>query len=70
MVELTMGETIWMWRKRKGFSQMQLAEKSGVSVSAIKQYETGRQSPTFRALSLIAAGLEMEILLTFEEVSP
>ena len=41
-------------RKRKGLSQVELAEKLGFSKSLIGLYETGDRKPSFEALEAIA----------------
>lgn len=44
------------WRERRGLSQPQLAERSGISLGSIKSYETGARRPSKEALeSLISA---------------
>lgn len=41
-------------RKRKGLSQMELADKLGFSKSLIGLYETGDRKPSFESLEAIA----------------
>lgn len=41
-------------RKKKGFSQVELADKLGLSKSLIGLYETGDRKPSFEALEAIA----------------
>lgn len=46
-------------RSERGFSQAHLAELSGVSRSAIKAYETGRNMPGSRELRALCAALKV-----------
>lgn len=46
-------------RAERGWSQADLAEKSGVSKSALKAYETGRNLPGSRELLALCTALEM-----------
>ena len=48
-------------RKRKGLSQVTLAEKLGLSKSTIGAYETGDISPSLEALNLIADFFNVDI---------
>jgi DNA-binding XRE family transcriptional regulator len=48
-------------RKRAGLSQPQLAEKSGVPVSTIRQFEQGRREPTYGTLTKLASGLGLSL---------
>lgn len=45
-------------RTERGFSQAQLAESSGISRSAIKAYETGRNMPGSRELRALCIALK------------
>lgn len=46
-------------RAERGWSQADLAEKSGVSKSALKAYETGRNLPGSRELLALCSALQM-----------
>jgi len=46
-------------RTERGFSQSQLSEQSGVSRSAIKAYETGRNMPGSRELRALCVALKV-----------
>ena len=41
-------------RKRKGLSQQELAEKTGLTRSAIGMYETGKRNPDLETLEMFA----------------
>lgn len=57
-----MKENIATARKRKGISQIELAEKVGCTQTNISHIELGRQSPTPVLAKKIADILEMNVL--------
>ena len=57
---MTVGEHIRKIRKSKGLTQVQLAEKSGVAMISIHQYETGKRAPRLEQLVYIASALEID----------
>jgi transcriptional regulator with XRE-family HTH domain len=48
------------WRKSKGFSQKELAEKCDAAHSYIRQLESGNRCPSFAFIGKIADALEIE----------
>jgi ribosome-binding protein aMBF1 (putative translation factor) len=46
-----LGKTIAECRKKKGFSQKELAAKTGLSLSSIKQIEMGKMGKSFFRIS-------------------
>lgn len=66
---MTVGEHIREIRKRRGMTQAQLAEESGVAAISIHQYETGKRSPQLAQLIRIAValGVDWNSLVTEEE---
>lgn len=46
-------------RQDKGYTQSQLSEQSGLSLSAIKAYESGRNQPGARELKQLCAALQI-----------
>lgn len=48
-------------RSRKGISQARLAELTGISVTSINRIETGKQTPHFNNLSVIAQTLDVSV---------
>jgi transcriptional regulator with XRE-family HTH domain len=46
-------------RKRKGFLQEELAEKSGLSVQTIQRIENGESDPTEESIKRISVALEV-----------
>ena len=50
-------------RRRRGLTQVELAQRAGTSQPVVSAYEHGRRDPTFRTLSkLIEAGGERLII--------
>lgn len=54
-------------RERAGYSQNVLAERAGVGVSTLRQFEYGLREPTYGTLVKIAAGLGVS-LAEFDQV--
>lgn len=48
-------------RVSKGFTQVQLAEKSGISQETISLYETGKQRPLPESLIKLAKALDCSV---------
>jgi uncharacterized protein len=48
-------------RKTSGFSQTELARRSGLDRSAVSSYERGRRQPSVAALARIAAAAGMDL---------
>ena len=63
------GKKIRAYREFRGFSQIQLAELSGINVGTIRKYELGIRNPKPEQLEKIAAalGLNVSIFLDFIE---
>lgn len=53
-------ERIKEQRKLAGLTQRQLAEKTGISLSAIEKYERGKLNPSYRNIQLIAGALNID----------
>ena len=62
------GELIRKYRMEKGMKQVELAQKTGIVVSTIRQYELGFRKPKIDRVKMIADALEVpfECLLEFE----
>ena len=56
-----LGEKIKKFRKQKGYTQKQLAEKAGISRTALIRYENGDMSPSIQILQQIAAALNIPV---------
>lgn len=57
---MTIGKNIQFYRKKKGLSQKELAEKVGKSTGTIQQYELNKREPKFEFVSDIAKVLDVE----------
>lgn len=53
------GELVRKYRKMRGMTQAQLAERCGLSDSAIRNYELGNRTPSEAHLEMIAEALEI-----------
>ena len=58
---MSVGKNVVYHRERKGFSQAELAEKSGVSQPAISQIETETVMPRITTLQRIADALGVDL---------
>ena len=67
-----LGDRIARLRKAAGMNQAELAEKIGVSTSAIGMYEQGRREPSCALLVSLARALNtsLQYLLTGAEEAP
>src|SRR3954451_6035864 len=54
------GDLIRRIRRATGYSQTELARRSGIDRSALSAYERGRRQPSVAALARIAAAAGME----------
>lgn len=61
----TFADMLIYLRKRRGLSQQQFADKTGLTRSAVGMYETGRREPDFETLETIADffNVNMDVLL-------
>ena len=66
-MEKQIGQKIRELRKRKGISQMDLAEKIGLSFQQIQKYEKGVNRISVSRLYQIARALDVDICIFFEE---
>ena len=65
---MTIGEKIKQLRKDKGMTQKELAVLSGISVTSIQYYESGKFTPKIEQVQKIAKAMnipEMEMLPTY-----
>ena len=59
------GQTIKNYRKEKGMTMKELAEKANVTVSMLSQIESSQANPSLNTLRLIAAALEVPLFRLF-----
>lgn len=60
-MEIKIGEKIKKYRKEKGYTQKQLAEKCGLSEISIKKYEIGNVTPSYESLNKVCSILNVEL---------
>lgn len=58
---MNIGEKIRYYRQKSGLNQEKLAKKSGISRSALTNYEKGNRNPTVETISLIAKALNISV---------
>jgi transcriptional regulator with XRE-family HTH domain len=60
-IHAVVGDRIARLRKRKGFTQDEFAEATGLNRVHVYRLETGRQSMTLRTLKIVADALGVRI---------
>lgn len=58
---MALAQKIAYFREKRGLTQRELADKTGVSHGAIGQYETGRAMPRLSTLQRIAVALDTTV---------
>lgn len=61
------GEKVRLLRNRKSLTQAKLAEISGISLSSLQKYESGKNTPKIDNLSKIATALETDLDTLIED---
>lgn len=56
-------------RKSQGLTQQELAERTGIRQGDISKLEHGNGNPSLRTLQRLAAGMGMQMHLTFTPIS-
>lgn len=57
---------IWEARQKKGISLIELSKRTGISKSALNNYENGKRSPNMEQMELIATALDTSISNLYE----
>lgn len=65
---MKIGETIKKLRKAKGISQMELAERIGITYQQLQKYEKGKSKITIERLIDIAKALDVPVSVFFSEL--
>ena len=55
-------------RKKSGFTQKQLSERTGIAQGDISKIEKGEANPSLKTLKRLASGMDMKLHLHFEPV--
>ncbi|MGI5214479.1 helix-turn-helix domain-containing protein [Plantactinospora sp. CA-290183] len=61
-----LGRAVRELRERRGWSQSQLAQTSGMTQSAVARFEAGGTVPTLPVLERLAAALDVSLSVSFE----
>lgn len=56
-----LGENLKRFRKKAGYTQEELANRTGLSKMSIRRYETGERQPSLEALDNIAKALDIDV---------
>lgn len=59
-LERKFGRNVRHWRKQRGLSQEELADRAQLHPTYVSGIETGYRNPTVRIIARIAAALEVE----------
>ena len=66
-MQIAAGNSIKKFRKQKGYTQKQLAEKAGISNNSLIRYENDETSPSIQILQQIAAALGISASVLIDE---
>ena len=68
---MSLSSNIRFYRKRAGFTQIELAEKMGISIATLRRWEAGETSPSGTKISELAEILKIspEEIVSFENDS-
>lgn len=65
---MNLGEVLREARKKKGYTQVSLAEKSGLKQSQIARLESNSSEPRVSTLIKISKALDFELVIEFKEL--
>ena len=63
--KMAIGQRIKFFRNRKGMTQKQLSDITGITQADISRLESGTANPSLRTLKRLAAGMGMALKLEF-----
>ena len=58
-MERQFGENVRFWRKKRGLSQEEFADRADLHPTYVSGIETGRRNPTLRIVERISTALEI-----------
>ncbi|EGS9999199.1 helix-turn-helix transcriptional regulator [Clostridium perfringens] len=64
---MSISENIKFYRKQKGLTQQELADKIGKSINSVKKYESGYTNPPIDVINKIADALEINVIYLVED---
>lgn len=67
-LEKRFGKNVRYWRKKRGLSQEELADRAKLHPTYVSGIETGYRNPTVKIIGRIASALGVEPGCLFEEV--
>ena len=69
-LEKTFGQNVRYWRKKRGLSQEELADRAQLHPTYVSGIETGYRNPTVKIVGRIAAALALSPAALFENAPP
>ncbi|MBW3097521.1 helix-turn-helix domain-containing protein [Pseudohoeflea coraliihabitans] len=66
-LEKKFGQNVRYWRKKRGLSQEELADRAQLHATYVSGIETGYRNPTVKIIGRIADALDIEPSLLFED---
>jgi HTH-type transcriptional regulator/antitoxin HipB len=69
MIQSSIGNSIRLWRLRRGWTQQDLAERVGMGQSVIARLEsdTNPNAPTIKTLERLAKALKVRLVVRLEK---
>lgn len=67
-LEKKFGQNVRHWRKKRGLSQEEFADRAQLHPTYVSGIETGYRNPTIKVVDRIAKALSVEPSLLFEEL--
>lgn len=64
-LEKTFGANVRRWRKARGLSQEELADRAKLHPTYVSGIETGHRNPTVKIIARLAEALEVEPAILF-----
>ena len=64
-LEKTFGANVRRWRKARGLSQEELADRAKLHPTYVSGIETGHRNPTVKIIARLAEALEVEPAVLF-----
>ena len=68
-LEFAIMQAIINARKKSGYTQKQLSEKTGIAQGDISKIEKGEANPSLKTLKRLASGMDMRLNLQFEPMA-
>ena len=67
--EFSIAQALIDTRKKSGYTQRQLSEKTGIAQGDISKIEKGEANPSLKTLKRLASGMDTKLSFVFEPIS-